>query len=205
MADSKISALSDGSPIQSADAFAIARSGSSLKLPATSLIPQTYVGYNTIGGTTETVGTNTWKFLYKTFTLTNPGFLASIDVYCKGNGSNVASLFSGLMDDNAGAPGKTISIGTFPGEDATATHPLINTVFSSTPRWVSMPSGIYLPAATYWFVICYGNSTSGAQTVYFDGSGSDRTRADNNTWLNEATTTSGSNKYSIRGNIIGFG
>lgn len=37
MADTKISALSDGSPLQSGDAFVVARSGADYKIPASSL------------------------------------------------------------------------------------------------------------------------------------------------------------------------
>lgn len=159
----------------------------------------TYVGYNTIGGTTDAVSAGTFKFVFKQVTTSNDGLLASIDTYLKGNNTNAQGIRPFVTDDNSGAPGKIIAMNTAPGSSYQA---WLNT----TPRWVAVPIGVWLPAGTYWF----GVSGFSAVTFYYDGSGGDYTSATNTDSAPDfesgvgsaITPTNSSRTYSVRGALI---
>lgn len=159
-------------------------------------ITQAYVGYNTVGGTTDAIGLNLAKQVWKSITLATGCVLVSIDVYVKGNGANVSGLFAGVRADNAGAPGNLIA--THSGE-TNAGAPLFSIAMSATARWVSLPCGIYVASGTYWI----GANALSNITLHYDAGGSDQTSTDANTWLNEAVAVANSSRqYSLRANTI---
>lgn len=159
---------------------------------------QSYVGYNTVGGSFFNMGGQ----YAKKITLGSAGLIASIDVYVKGNGSNVMTLGCAILDDNAGAPGHVIAMtpapvdrGSFPGLTYTA-------YIDTTGRWLSMAIGKWLAAGDYWLLVHGGNSDGGTQLAY-DGSGSDYSETAQ-LYLTENGTglTNSGNKYSIRASLI---
>jgi hypothetical protein len=205
MADAKITDLADGGAVQDTDEFVVARAGANNKIAGSKVkSKQSYIGKNAVGANADASAVNTWKGVYKKVTTSSDGLLASIDVHCKGNGSNVSALYAAVFDDNAGAPGKLISVGTFPGEPSGSLSAAFNTVMSATARWVSIPSGIWLPAGTYWMVVCFGGAgVASAMSLFYDAGGHDFSSTLNATWINEATASADSTRdYSIRGNLI---
>jgi hypothetical protein len=161
-------------------------------------ITQSYIGYNTTGGTTDAIGAGSWKQVYKKVTLAAAAQLLSIEAYIKGNASNVQALGVVVLDDNAAVPGKVIGIAG--GQAISAGGQIANLAMSTVARWVAVPIGIYLPAGTYWIGIMSGNGI----TLHYDGSGADYTQTTAVTW-NQAELTapaSSTRTYSIRGNIL---
>lgn len=157
---------------------------------------QSYIGYNTVGGSFETVAAAAAVSYFKTVTLGSAGLLASIDAHVKSGGANVQNLLAAVLDDNAGAPGKVIAMGTVNGN---TTINQFNVTMSTTARWVAMPLGVYLPAATYWLCVIIGNNC----LLAFDATGADKKTAVTQTWLLEADVRSATaNQYSIRGSVL---
>lgn len=157
-------------------------------------ITQAYIGYNTIGGSFEAATVN--RQYMKKITVAAGCFLTSIDIYVKGNGSNVIGLLWGLLNDNSGTPLNIIG-----GAAALSTA---NNVFylNTTARWVSLPLGIYVAAGDYWPAIL---STSAAMSIAYDGSGADKYINSGGTWImdgSQGTITATTNKYSIRLNTL---
>lgn len=113
----------------------------------TGLGPLQYVGYNTIGGTTATATASTITKVQKQIVLPTPALVVSVDMYLKGDGSHVGSFFAGLQYDNAGSPIDIACQGNYTGSaSGGSTGIYLNFVPGSTPRWVSIPMGVYLPA-----------------------------------------------------------
>jgi hypothetical protein len=162
-------------------------------------LSQSYVGYNTAGGTTDAVAVSSYKQVYKQITLASPGLLTSIDAYVKGNLTNVQALYCAVVDDNAGVPGKVIALNA--GETNGGTT-LVNVAMNATARWIALPIGVWLPAGTYWIAITAGNEI----TLHYDGSGGDFTSVLGATWFEPelvgGASTNSSRKYSVRGSLI---
>lgn len=160
-------------------------------------ISQSYIGYNTIGGSFETPGAGTITWYLKSVTLAQAALLTSIDLYVKGDGAHVGLKGVAVLDDNSGAPGKVIAVNAAETSSAIVD---VEAFINTTARWVAKPLGVWLPAGTYWLGVCHGASNS----LAFDGSGGDF-KGSSSTWATDASLTSytnSSNKYSIRGNII---
>jgi hypothetical protein len=152
-------------------------------------VTQAFVGYNTVGGSVETLTTN--RQYMKSITLANDCLLASIDAHIKGNDSNVPFWYVGVAADNAGEFGNMISSTT-----SAANHVFMNTSY----RWLSTPVGIWLSAGTYWI----GFVSTAAVEIHYDGSGSDRYFAIG-TYMadgDQGAQTDSTRKYSIRANTI---
>ncbi len=109
----------------------------------------------------------------------------------------------GIWDNNAGAPGKLIAYNGNEATNGAYLHQVAGT--DGTARWVEIPIGKYLTAATYWIGFVSGNPTS--LNIHKDASGTDQywtvtiadiTDAVPGTW---ALTTS-TDKYSIRASVL---
>lgn len=159
-------------------------------------VTHTYVGYNTAGGSnTSMVG---GKAYMKKITLASAGWLGSIGVYLDHSATtNVQTLAAWVMSDNAGTPNLVIGVGA----NWNSTSFYINT----TPRWVDISMGVYLPSGDYWMVVQRPSDPGSDLRIYYDGSGTDKTQAIGNAWLADGslyTISDTTNKYSIRGSIL---
>jgi hypothetical protein len=150
---------------------------------------QAYVGYNTVGGSVETLTTN--RQYMKQIVLANDCLLTSIDVHIKGDATNVFWWTVAVCEDNAGEFGNVVSDLPLPG-----TNVFLNTTF----RWFSSPMGVWLPAGTYWI----GFLSTAAVQIHYDTGGSDRYH-DHGQYIadgDRAAQTNSTRKYSIRANTI---
>jgi hypothetical protein len=178
--------------------------GTGLSLAAGSLtatggagITQSYLGYNTVGGTWETPGVNS-KVYWKSITANTAGLLHSVGAYVQHAAGTASGLSCALFTDSSGP---SLMIGHGP----SSTGPLYS-LTATTGRWVQLPLGIWVTAATYWVAVRHSDvGGSVLLQIAYDGSGSDRTATGAaNRWDDFAayTSTTTSNKYSIRASII---
>jgi hypothetical protein len=157
---------------------------------------QSYLGYNTIGGSQETwAGVTVY---YKQITLASAALLVSIDVYLDlPTVTNVQNINSWVTSDNAGAPNLQIALGTY--RDSPSFH------LSATARWLSLPISVWLPAGTYWVAVQRPVDSGSDLRIYYDGSGSDIKATTAGAWssdYSQQTPTTTSNRYSIRASIL---
>lgn len=154
-------------------------------------ITQSYIGYNAVGGSTETMTGN--RGYAKKVTLTSAGVLSNIEAYIKGNGSQVSGLGCAVYADNAGVPGKLLAA------SISANTDVLN--MSTTPGWVGLPVGQWLTAADYWIAV---KDIDGQSIIAYD-SGSDRIWAEGGAWWSDGslvTTSDSTRKYSVRANFL---
>ena len=161
-----------------------------------------YIGYNVVGGTTDALGSTSFKQFLKRVTIEKSGagcLLVSIDMYVKGNASGVQVLYPVVCDDNAGAPGKMI--GGF-GAETQAGAIVLSASLSATARWISLPMSMWLTPASYWLMVLGGGSSG--FTAHYDSGGSDYTSTGAATWYNNdgGAATNSSRNYSIRGSVV---
>lgn len=159
-----------------------------------------YIGYNTVGGSTE--GVTAFRWYLKKVTLASAGLIASVGVYIDNvtNGA-VAAVNGAVFEDNAGSPRYVLAGNTSTQEfwldhDSTAT--------AGDPRWLHVPVGFYAAAGDYWLGIGI-NCTTNAYNVYKDGSGADRyfTPAANRIVdAGQVTVNTTTDRYSIRASLL---
>lgn len=159
-------------------------------------ITHSYIGYDTIGGSSE--GWGTTNALLKQVTLASAGVLLTIDFYTQQAADSVYQTPTcGVWADASGVAG----IQLFAGGGATGAY-YGGPAGTYPARWVSVACGLYLPAGTYWI----GGESGTGCAIFYDGSGSDRTwtfsagtaYVDGARWTQSDTTK----KYSIRGSLI---
>jgi len=122
-----------------------------------------YVGYNTIGGTTE--NTTNLRVYMKKITLASAGVIVSIGAYL-GQFQDVATSFAAaIYSDIAGAVGVQLASTT---EDTHVYESAATPTY--TVGWRHRPMGLYCAAGDYWIAF----RTSASLVLYYDGSGSDR-------------------------------
>jgi len=122
----------------------------------------TYVGYNTIGASFETMPQN--KIYYKQVVLTSQHLLFSVSAYVKsGNTANADSFAVGILNDNSG-PNRTLA------SSGTNSYNYIDT----TARWLDTPICVLLTAGTYWLAIAQ-TFVNGTMTIAYDAGGTDPT------------------------------
>ena len=162
-------------------------------------LAQSFLGYNTAGGTWETV---TGKREYmKKVTLGATSTFQSIDAYLRPSTDNVIGMAVGILTDNAGSPDIIIAAsGLRDGEfylSNSASMP-------GAGRWVSIPIGATLAAGDYWLAVMVDLNRV---DIAKDGSGSDRyftssLFAISGTYPSVFTVTTSTDKYSIRASIL---
>lgn len=157
-----------------------------------------YLGYNTIGGSTENITAN--RVYMKKVTISNAGIVTSIGVYMNQSTDNVQQVNVALMADAAGAPAHVL--GYVMNKEQSL---LLETAATPTyaPEWIHVPLGLYVPAADYWLAVML--NTGGTAQIYYDGSGSDRYYTSSGTWFSHAgrySETDSTRKYSIRASLI---
>lgn len=163
--------------------------------PAAGGLAHSYIGYNTVGGSTQAIAATT--AVCKKVVLASAGLLGTIDFYVAQAADAVyQTIIAGVWADDSDKAGTIIfssggTAGAYYGGPV-ATYPA---------RWFAAPCGLYLPVGTYWI----GMATGPACLVYYDTSGTDRTwdisantqAVDGARWTQTDTTR----KYSIRGSF----
>lgn len=157
-------------------------------------ISQSYVGYNTVGGTALTIGTSATLQILKSITVgASPVLLNSIDLYMHGDGNHAAIVGVGVWSDNSGVPLRQLGLGSS------------QTAFLDTnPRWVIGPMGMWLSASTTYWLYAFVQTVPSAATavVYYDGSGGDYTSTSGTLYNDGLGATNSSRQYSLRGSTI---
>jgi hypothetical protein len=162
------------------------------------------IGYNAAGGSWETIGSlgTPPLTIFKQVTLGTAGLIASVSAYLQMTGFNVGAMAVAVFADNAGSPDSLIA-GVYPSGGASG-----NTWFAfvpSTPRWMTMPIGLWVPAGTYWIAVHFRDTGGGTLQIAYDGSGSDVYQHVGFVGLADGsgyTLTVGSRKYSIRADLL---
>lgn len=159
-------------------------------------VTHSYLGYNTVGGSTTAVGAGV--VYMKKITLASAGLLLGLDLYLDHTTDTVAGVPSlGIWTDNSNSPLTLIHQSNSPGSD----HFYLGSTTSSWPaRWIGVGSfGKYLTAADYWIGWMFADA--GSLRLYDDGSGSDQTFASGAFWLangDRYTLTNTGKKFSAR-------
>lgn len=156
-------------------------------------LSSSYVGYNTVGGSTETVTGN--QMYAKKVTVASAGIFLDIEAYIDTTSDGSVSIGVCLLDDNAGAPNIVLS-STLPVSSSAVYHK------ASNPRWQGTPLGRYVSAGDYWIAVSFTGVP--ATQLRYDA-GSDSTW-NNGSWiLADAIATSvttSARKYSIRASFL---
>lgn len=171
--------------------------------PGSGAFTHAYVGYNTVGGSTESMITR--RQYMKKVTLADDCLVTSIGAYIKQNSTNkVVGMAVGVLTDNAGSPELVIATG--------ANDTSLNSGFYATntgslgaARWIHAPIGVWLVAGDFWLSVEFEVQTTGDYVIYYDGSGGDRYFTNNALRISDSgwtTVTTSSNKYSIRASTI---
>lgn len=166
---------------------------------ASAVVSHSYVGYNTVGASTELVTSN--RQLMKKVVIPTDSIVQSIGIYTQRLTSNEIISFSvGLLTDNGDVPQNVIAASTI-GTAATTSGTYLGT---GTARWVQAPLGIFVAAGTYWLAVTPQIITGSSHQIFYD-TGSDvyqsqtaSVRIDD---VVSAPTNSGRN-YSIRASIV---
>jgi hypothetical protein len=160
-------------------------------------VSHTYLGYNTIGGSTEAATAFRWYM--KKITVASDGLLASVGAYLRNaaNGNTPTVLFA-VWEDNAGDPRYLFA----------ASSPLVilpdhaNDASAGTARWFHQAMGLWVPAGDYWI----GVQASAATLVLTkDGSGADRYYTTTYSGAEDAgyrTVTTTTDRYSLRASLV---
>ncbi len=128
-------------------------------------------------GTTSTGGsfrspssTSYWKKI----TMASAGFLASISVAVKGDGSNEGALAVAVASDTSGSP---INIIADTGHQRKLSDGSMvgNVRLNTTTRFVTVPVGVWLTAGDYWIGALIFGTAGSLQIAYAAGTGSDKT------------------------------
>lgn len=158
-------------------------------------VTQAYLGYNTVGASFEAMTAN--RHYIKKVTIASACFIASVDIYVKGNGGNVLDLATFILGDSAGTPTEMVSASKAGPQNGNNQY-----FWNTTGRWFSGAHSIYLPAADYWFGFA-GNG--GALSIAYDA-GSDRYYAAGGAYLEDyslvGSSTDSTRKYSLRLNTF---
>lgn len=163
-------------------------------------LAQSYVGYNTIGGTWTAMVVR--RIYLKKVTLAAAATFTAVEAYVRANTDNFCDMSGVLLTDSAGVPDLLI------GE--VASHALLLSDDTSPPapgRWFSLPLGYHVAAGDYWFGVAAGVITGAS---YFDlandASGSDVYWTTTGAYVSGSHTafakTTSAVKNSIRASIL---
>lgn len=162
-------------------------------------ITHTYYGYNTIGGSTESMpnGTGNGKTYLKSITLASAGFIANIQSYTKQTTRGVSNFQVMLYTDSSG-PSLLIAAAL------AADGNVIAETSAHTARWMSVPLGLWVAAGTYWIGVACPSGTN--QFIAYDATGSDKTFVTSGSYWDDipsdGTLATTANQYSIRADVL---
>lgn len=161
-------------------------------------VTQSFVGYNTIGGTWTAMVSN--RIYLKKVTLAATSTFQSIDAHIRGNTDATTGILPLILSDAAGVPDLLIAAGT---AGTGSYYFSASASMPTTGRWFSMPIGPTVAAGDYWIgvqayasVLDLANDGSGSDVYYTTGaayvSGSHSSFA----------KTTGTVKNSVRASIL---
>lgn len=203
----------DGSPTDSAITKIVFPNGTlsivshvATYTPSGSGLAHSYVGYNTVGGTTESVVDKT--IYAKPFTPASSGLLLSVGFHMKWQEDYTYAGWVGCWADNSGSPGDLIATNRgFGIPQALVGIDLHHS--AEADQWLDIPLTSYLTGSTqYWigFQMARTDSTGTQPLVYYDTSGSDKSATRSNVIAvngqNGPSWSSTTKKYSIRGDFL---
>jgi hypothetical protein len=165
-------------------------------------VTHAYLGYNTVGGSTENLPTST--FYCKKVTAASGGTISSVGAYVGETADAVYAWQTAVFADNSGVVGDLLAVNQagIAGNYGVA---LTNAPGVGVARWIHTPCGLYVVAGDYWLAIMVTHGSSGSVTLAYDGSGSDRTIASGGAWWAHGgryTQTTTARKYSIRADFL---
>jgi len=165
-------------------------------------LSQSYLGYNTVGGSVETM--TSLRVYAKKITLTADGLLASVDCHIRGSAADLgSSQAAGVFSDSGGSPDLVLAFVGYD-HDAVSVYLRKSIGAAGTFRWFCTPIGIWLPAGDYWIFI---HNRNGGNDLHYDSGGSDRYMTEGaglgiTDWDGLYSPTTSSNTYSIRANVL---
>ena len=164
-------------------------------------LTHTYLGYNTAGGSTETMTQN--RVYMKKITLSTGQTILSIDAYLTGQaGDHVGGLGVAVFSDSTGSPLRVRKQAP-----AVSASVLLESA-TSTPvaRWIGVPINYYNDSGGSQDVwIAVQDVSPFPNVIAYDTSGTDRYYTAGGAWMTDAgftTVTTGTNKYSIRADVV---
>lgn len=160
-----------------------------------------YLGYNTIGGSNETI---TARRVYaKSVTPGTDGLIASIGARLSQSSDNVFDMAVAVFSDNGGVIGNLLAV-TTPQSTSLVLEDSATPTYAAA--WIHVPVGLWVVAGTYWIAVML-NSANGGGTflLAYDGSGSDRYYTSGGAWFAHGgrySQTDSTQKYSIRASFL---
>jgi hypothetical protein len=165
-------------------------------------LTQAYVGYNTIGGSTEDMPG--LRVFLKKVTLANACLVSDVEAYIASNNNEQISELSAVLYADSGGNPTDILMTTAPRVTYLFLDNAAGAGGVNRPRWYGFPMGYWCAAGDYWIGLGLVG-TVGRFNLYYDGSGSDRYYNSGGAWFADlpyyATSTT-TNQYSIRANTI---
>jgi len=169
-------------------------------------LAHSYLGYNTVGASLETLIEKRWYA--KKITPSTSGLLLSIGAHVKWQADFGWNFQVSVFDDNSNTPGKLLAynvMGALSGLQSIDTHQA-----TEVARWLDFPISSYLTgSASYWIGLMTIVDTAGAGTtypgIYYDGSGSDRYWTRGNALVTDPvieTQTDSARIYSLRADFL---
>ena len=169
--------------------------------PAGGGFTHSYLGYNTIGGSTEAL--TALRVYTKQVTPASNGLLLSVGFYFNmGAGDHVPGLAAGVWADNSTAPGQLLAFNntqqpSFLPEAALGTP---------TSRWIQIPVTYYAAASTPIWIGVMFLTASAAGTIAYDTGTDQFWTVSGGNWISDGgslyTITTSARKYSIRADFI---
>lgn len=160
---------------------------------------QSFVGYNTIGASQETMVRGTYL---KQIVLARQAAVLTVDGYVTPANANSALYIGSVFSDISGAPGIVLTGPSAISNDVPSA--MFSTLgANATPRWIACPVGIFLVAGTYWIGFGqYYNQGGTASTLAYD-TGTDKkqivARVDDTSVTAAQATVQ---KFSIRASLL---
>lgn len=166
-------------------------------------LTQSYMGYNTVGGSVESMTSSRWYA--KKITTTGACELLSVQAYLTQiTNVNAHLMAAAVWDHNSTKPGLLLA-SAFIGAGTAASIAINKNSAPGTARWFGLPMGLHLSATTDYWIGFMVTLNSGAMNLSYDGSGTDRYMTATGMYATDwdyFTDNSTTNKYSIRANTI---
>lgn len=168
-----------------------------------------YVGYNTIGASNETVAGSSTSY-YKAFTPGSSGLLTSIGAYFEQTAVDAYFGFQVAVNlDVAGSPGALIAVGGLPLTNTNTANFFVmekNATPISDANWLHLPCVAYLTGGTQYWLQLLTYAGGATVKIYYDAAGSDQTNANGGAAAvadgRRYTLTNSTKTYSIRADYI---
>lgn len=166
-------------------------------------LAQSYLGYNTVGGSQASFATDTTTAYAKKIACTAGQVVQSIGAYVDMHNQAGVTWAVGIWADSAGSPTDLVAMGAF----LTTSGGVYLGTATDTPQWIDVPCAYVIPSSTdYWFGFM-GIYQATYWRIYYDGSGSDGIITSGTSPYimpvgSGGTFAGGSNKYSIRVSVL---